>query len=912
MSQCTAPAPVPTTSEPLRVTNLLLTGTELSVLLQRAVASGQWCDAFLFSAGMLQLTDDRLHPDPFQLRRASSYLRKRASWGGKAAGLGAAAVAGAFELRQWDRRAQRLRAASSVLSDLTSLLASTLLRPAPITPEAAELDVLVARAVAAAPLLGADVTRIPACFGDFDLHPADVRALAVKLHQQLEVTRGPVCVVGVRTSGSYLAPLLAAALGQLGVSDLRILTHRPAHPFLSWEGQTLRRTARSGGRVIVIDDPPATGTALATTLKAIAATGVPHDATALALPLFTDGAGLPVQLKSYAGAFLPWHEWSVHDRLAEDAVSGTLSTLLGADWSVDRCARRTEDAPATGARDRDHVRGRYTAQLTRRSTGEVQQRDLVVEGAGLGYLGEHALAVADPLRDYVPRVYGVVSGLLYRDWLPGPPSDADELRLSAAITAYVTHRQRALPADTDCTQRMRGREPVWELAAELLSRPLGWAAPAIRGVLEPTTRRLLTPSRLSVVDGATTPSRWFGDPAEPGRPRKVDFYQGATGHSALPCYDAVFDLAGAACEPVSPGFADLLRERYEASTGERPDEERWLLYRLAQLWRLGRSGDLEPHAVGRRSAAAVHDFLAACYLDDLGAPTGPVCAVDLDGVLETDRLGYPCTTPVGMLALRALISHGYRVVLATGRGLDDARDRCQALRLPGAVVEYGAAVYLHEDGTTVDLRDRQEQALLDGVRCQLARRGVPVLPTHTYTVRACLNGGPLPPELVAEIPLLSDPRLRLVHGHGQTDVTPARLDKSTGLTHLTRSLHADGIAFAIGDTAADLTMLQSASMARAPRNADDVVRAAGIPLTRRPYQWGLADACVAVLGHRPGRCPVCRVPALPARTRDLLALLGLSEAGVSTLPLQTARAAVRALRTEGPGATHAGSRAGCS
>lgn len=910
MSQCTTPAPVRATPESLRVTNLFLTGTELSVLLQRAVASEQWCDAFLFSAGMLQLTDDRLHPDPFQLRRAESYLRKRCSSAGKVAGLGAAALAGAFELRQWDTRAQRLRAASSVLVDLTTRLAGALLLPGPITLEASELGVLVAQAVAAAPLLGADVSRIPACFGDFDLHPDDVRALAGKLHQLPDVAGGPVCVVGVRTSGSYLAPLLAAALRHLGVSDLRVLTHRPTHPFLAWEGQTLRRTAQAGGWVVVIDDPPATGTALATTLKAVAATRVPHDATALALPLFTDEAGLPAHLTSYAGAFLQWHEWSVHNRLAQDGVRETLSELLGTDWSVDRCARCTEAAPTPVVRDRDHVRGHYTAQLTRRSTGEVQQRDLVVEGAGLGYLGEHALAVAVPLRDHVPRVHGVVAGLLYQDWLPGPPSDADEVRLSAAITAYVTHRQRALPADTDPTPRMRGRDPVWEVAAELLSRPFGWAAPAIRGLLEPTTRRLLTPTRLSVVDGATTPSRWFADPSEPGRLRKVDFYLGATGHWALPCYDAVFDLAGAACEPVSPGFADLLRKRYEASTGERPDEERWLLYRLAQLWRLGRSGDLEPHAVGRHSAAAVHDFLAACYLQDLSAPTGPVCAVDLDGVLETDRLGYPCTTPVGMMAVRALVSHGYRVVLATGRGLDDARDRCQALRLSGAVVEYGAAVYLPEDGTTVDLRDRQEQALLDDVRSQLTRRGVQVLPTHAYTVRARLDGGPLPPDLVAEIPLLSDPRLRIVQGQGQTDVTTARLDKSTGLTHLTESLHADGIAFAIGDTAADVTMLQSASIARAPRNGDEVVRAAGVPLTRRSYQWGLADACAAVVGHRPGGCPVCRVPALPPRTRDLLALLGLSEPGVSTLPLRTARVAVRALRREDPAPAHAGSGAG--
>jgi len=44
--------------------------------------------------------------------------------------------------------------------------------------------------------------------------------------------------------------------------------------------------------------------------------------------------------------------------------------------------------------------------------------------------------------------------------------------------------------------------------------------------------------------------------------------------------------------------------------------------------------------------------------------TGPLVAVDLDGVLECDPLGYPATSPSGALAVRALIAHGYRPVAA--------------------------------------------------------------------------------------------------------------------------------------------------------------------------------------------------------------------------------------------------------
>ena len=58
-------------------------------------------------------------------------------------------------------------------------------------------------------------------------------------------------------------------------------------------------------------------------------------------------------------------------------------------------------------------------------------------------------------------------------------------------------------------------------------------------------------------------------------------------------------------------------------------------------------------AVLRRSTAAVHDYLAALYLCHLPPATGPLCAIDLDGVLECDQLGFSATSPTGALALRA-------------------------------------------------------------------------------------------------------------------------------------------------------------------------------------------------------------------------------------------------------------------
>ena len=106
-------------------------------------------------------------------------------------------------------------------------------------------------------------------------------------------------------------------------------------------------------------------------------------------------------------------------------------------------------------------------------------------------------------------------------------------------------------------------------------------------------------------------------------PRKVDFYQRTFGHLELLCYDPVFDLAGAAAYLPSYGFQEQLREAYQQLSGDRVDGERWLMYRLAELWRLGQAGDLGVFDVQQRSATAVHDYLAELYRRDASWGTGP-------------------------------------------------------------------------------------------------------------------------------------------------------------------------------------------------------------------------------------------------------------------------------------------------
>jgi hypothetical protein len=882
---------------PAQVSDLLCGAGLLADRLGTALDGEQWLDAYLFAAGLGQLIEDRLHADPLLFWRAASYLREQPSRPARLAGV-ASAAGGAVARATRSGSRRPLVLARRRVGMLTGRLAAQLMTgqsPQLMTGQSpGELSRMLAAVRPALPALAGDVMRLPACFHSFDLHPDDVWWLARAFREQYPDAGVPLCVVGVRTSGCYLAPLYAAALGG-STGQVPVLTYRPGRPFLPGERAVLRATAAAGGLALVTDDPPGAGTAFAATARAVSAAGVPDPRIVLLLPLFGPATDLPARLQRWPAVIQPWAEWSVHTRLSAGPVGRALATLAGPGTTV---VGVEPLGPGPSAGERGHVRARFRVQLAGHGTGAETTAEVLAEGAGLGYLGRQGAVVANALPGQVPHVYGFADGFLYRDWLPGDHRPAPEQELAESIVGYVASRRSALPAAEDTTGRMAGRDPAWEVAARLLSGQFGpLGVPARPLLLDPLARRLLRHGQPIVTDGKTGHQHWLPDPAAAGALRKADFYQRGFGHLDLACYDPVFDLAGAAADPPSPHFEARLREAYQLATGEQVDAERWLLYRLAQLWRLDCAQDLDRGQARQLSAAAVHDYLAGWYLPDLKPSSGPLCAIDLDGVLECDRLGYPATSPTGMLSVRALIAHGYQPVLASGRSLAEVRDRCTAFGLPGGVAEYGA-VSFGPDGTS-DLRSGAARRLLRRVRGELsACPGVEVDPRYGYSVRATAGGGPLPAGLLAGLPLLAGPGLRVIEGDGQTDIVAAGTDKGTGLRVLASQLGDPGCAFAAGDSPPDLPLLAMAAMARAPRNARLGPGGVWVRLTRRSYQGGLAEAVGDLLGHQPGTCPACRPPGFPARTRALLAILDMRSHGLASIPSRAMTASALLLRAD--------------
>lgn len=904
----------------LMVSNLFNTLPDLARMVVSELDREAWLDSFLLTAGLSQLIDDYLQPDPLSLRRATAFFAKDAGSLGRAVGkaITGPGANGIDRLAGARPAAARVRYLQRVVGSSLQTIADRVVDPDIAPPDAAGLNDLrrCCDVVAGSPTwlpraLREDIVRLPACFRSFDQHPDDLRRLvgmfAIAHPDRLQ----PLLVVGIRTSGSYLAPLYAAYLRAEGYADVGVFTMRPGRRPHARERDTVRSLAARGGLALLCDDPPGTGSSVARVAAELQGLGVPSERLILLLALFGDAGELPSTLTRYESMILGFGDWSIHRRVSPAAVRDAVGALLGPEHVVETAERVRLRVPQSG---RGHLRAVFELTVAQRHTGRQDPAYVSVEGVGLGYFGNHAVAVAQPLRDYLPGVLGVRDGLLFREWMPDSthaellPSH-DRPAMAARIAEYVFMRNRRLGLDTDVTLRQGGQYPAWEATSTLLSRSCGPAWPVGRTLLtDRAVKRLLRVANPSVIDGRVELSNWFAEDG-PETMVKVDWDQGSSWNLGLGCCDPVFDLAGATAMSRDVLFGRDLRRAYEALQGESIDEERWLLYQLAHLTAGPEARGHARHALSRACASAMQSYFGRVYFDDLVPDeAGPLCGIDIDGVLETEYLGFPSLTPASAGGLRALLAHGFRPVIASGRSLGDVIERCHAYRLAGGVAEYGSATYVSRDRVVAVLTRPDEQASIERLRSELhARDGIGLDENYTHAIRAFVRDergtrGPLPEELVGDAQRAAAAEtVILIVGDRQTDVVGHSVDKGRAMRALAAAVTdpAAGavrtpLAFAVGDTAADISLLALAEQPFAPAHATQSL-GPRVAVTRRPYQAGFAEAVGRLIGHAPGACARCQLRAPSPERRLLLGLLGLRETGIGRLPLQLMK--VRAAMT---------------
>jgi hypothetical protein len=238
-----------------------------------------------------------------------------------------------------------------------------------------------------------------------------------------------------------------------------------------------------------------------------------------------------------------------------------------------------------------------------------------------------------------------------------------------------------------------------------------------------------------------------------------------------------------------------------------------------------------------------------------------VLCCDYDGTLATHGRLLPDTVE----ALERLIASGRRLVMVTGRELDDLQNVCERLDLFEYVVaENGALLYQPATRAEKILAPRPP----DEFAARLRAQGIERISQGRVIVATWEPHETIVLETIREMGL----ELQVIFNKGAVMVLPAGVNKATGLAC---ALEALGLsphnAVAIGDAENDHALLRSCEFAAAVANALPKLKDAADLVTTRDHGAGVADLIDAILKDD--------LAAHEARLRRHHVLLGTAEGG---------------------------------
>jgi len=743
--------------------------------------------------------------------------------------------------------------------------------------------------------------RIPAAFRTQDLTHFDILDLGRALAETCPDRQQPVLIVGLRTAGSYFAPLLRAYLEANGYEQADAVTIRPKKGVAQWEMARLTRGAKQGAVAVVVDEPADTGSTLARGVDAVCKAGFAASRVVGLVPVHPtrrDWArgpeSLPLSAIRAVVTLEPerWHK----RRLLEPA---TVEGILGQYFK----ARKYSGAQVVTSARAD----RLNAQLRRRSEekfhtrlkrvyevrlqnglGRTETRYVLAKSVGWGWLGYHAFVVGARLSEFVPPVLGLRDGILYTEWLPqdglaGAERDRDQLISSAA--SYVAARVRGLGLQNDPAPDVgrANQHKGFEVLASALSRAYGWRAAAVlkRGRIRRELARQACPHP-SLIDGKMRPEEWITSAASL---LKTDFEHHGLGKTELNMTDPAYDVAEAILHfGLSEAEERRLIARYVELSRDTGVTRRLLLNKLlAGTWTMASAIDnladarlSHRHDEFNRHYVDAWNFLtlqttrfcgSVCRRPQTLRWRSPLVVLDIDGVLDKQIFGFPSTTAAGIRSVSMLHSHGIAVAVNTARTVREVKEYCRAYGFVGGVAEYGGAAWDALSGRLRVLVSDESLRELERVRAALrATPGVFLNDDYRYSIRAYTyergTTVPLPTTHIRN--LMADLKVnRLVFRQTYVDTTVLAkdTDKGRGLGELLALAGHDGITtIAIGDSEADLAMFRVAQRSFAPSHISckSVARLLGCHIADRAYQPGLLRIVRSIVHPGGDRCDRCR------------------------------------------------------
>jgi len=210
---------------------------------------------------------------------------------------------------------------------------------------------------------------------------------------------------------------------------------------------------------------------------------------------------------------------------------------------------------------------------------------------------------------------------------------------------------------------------------------------------------------------------------------------------------------------------------------------------------------------------------------------------DYDGTLATDGRLLPETVD----ALERLIASGRRLIMVTGRELDDLQGVCERLDLFEYVVaENGALLYQPSTRAEKTLAPRPS----DEFAARLRSQGVERVSQGRVIVATWEPWEAVVLETIREMGL----ELQVIFNKGAVMVLPAGVNKATGLACALEALGLSAHnAIAIGDAENDHALLRSCEFSVAVSNALPKLKEAADFVTKRDHGGGVVELIDAIL-----------------------------------------------------------------
>jgi HAD superfamily hydrolase (TIGR01484 family) len=208
-----------------------------------------------------------------------------------------------------------------------------------------------------------------------------------------------------------------------------------------------------------------------------------------------------------------------------------------------------------------------------------------------------------------------------------------------------------------------------------------------------------------------------------------------------------------------------------------------------------------------------------------------VLCTDYDGTVATDGRILPET----LLALERLIASGRRLVLVTGRELDDLQTVCPRLDLFEYVVaENGALLYHPATRAETPLATRPRDSFIAALR----ERGVGRISVGRVIVATWTPHEMTVLETIRDLGL----ELQVIFNKGAVMILPAGVNKATGLAHALEKMGLSAHnAVGVGDAENDHALLASCECSAAVANALPTLKSAADIVTTADHGAGVVE-----------------------------------------------------------------------